>query len=243
MFFGSNLQFLRRRGGLTQEQLAQQMGVSRQTVSKWESGQAPELSKLLELADLFHCPLDDLLRQDLSLQDSAIRVIRLKGFSMARYTILSPNAEVDLRSWMDGWADRSGLLAFPGYPPAYLSWSFPYVSGEQKNRFGLSGFCGAYVLPKGFVPSADGPEICTQEDCCYAVMSFPEPGGRDSRQISRCIQAILEYLREAGIPKAAAEGCLPCFEWRYEKDETPWVSLFLQCRSTETAEVFSFETL
>lgn len=39
MFFGSNLQYLRRESGnMTQEILAQQMGVSRQTVSKWESG-------------------------------------------------------------------------------------------------------------------------------------------------------------------------------------------------------------
>lgn len=243
MFFGPNLQFLRRRGGLTQEQLAQLMGVSRQTVSKWESGQAPELGKLLELADLFHCSLDDLLRQDLSLQEAAIRVVQVKRFSMARYVMISPNAEADLRNWMDLWATRSGLLAFPGYRSTYLSWGFPYISAEQKNRFGLSGFYGAYVLPHGFVPSADGPEICSQEDCCYAVMSFPEPGGRDNRQISQCIQAILEYLRESGIPKAAAASCLPCFEWRYEKDETPWVSLFLQCRNTKTAEVFSFETL
>ena len=39
MFLGSNLQYLRREsGGMTQEKLAEQIGVSRQTVSKWESG-------------------------------------------------------------------------------------------------------------------------------------------------------------------------------------------------------------
>ena len=50
MFFGGNLQFLRRRDGMTQEKLASRMGVSRQTVSKWESGEVtPELGKLIEL--------------------------------------------------------------------------------------------------------------------------------------------------------------------------------------------------
>ena len=53
MQFGSNLLFLRRKKGLTQEQLAQTLGVSRQTVSKWESGQVPELVTLMTLADFF----------------------------------------------------------------------------------------------------------------------------------------------------------------------------------------------
>ena len=38
MFLGENIQYLRRKNGLTQETLAQRLGVSRQTVSKWESG-------------------------------------------------------------------------------------------------------------------------------------------------------------------------------------------------------------
>lgn len=38
MAFSDNLQFLRTRQGLTQEQLAERMEVSRQSVSKWESG-------------------------------------------------------------------------------------------------------------------------------------------------------------------------------------------------------------
>ena len=39
MFFGRNLQYLRRlHNGMTQERVAEHLGVSRQTVSKWESG-------------------------------------------------------------------------------------------------------------------------------------------------------------------------------------------------------------
>ena len=38
MAFSENLSHLRRKSGLTQEQLAEQLGVSRQTVSKWEAG-------------------------------------------------------------------------------------------------------------------------------------------------------------------------------------------------------------
>ena len=38
MAFSDNLQFIRTQGGVTQEQLAEQLNVSRQSVSKWESG-------------------------------------------------------------------------------------------------------------------------------------------------------------------------------------------------------------
>ena len=57
-----NLQRLRRQAGLSQEALAEKLGVSRQAVSKWESGAAvPELDKLTELAHIFHIRLDELL--------------------------------------------------------------------------------------------------------------------------------------------------------------------------------------
>ncbi len=63
--FGKNLQFYRKRKNLTQEQLAEQMDVSRQTISKWEAGATyPEMEKILQLCDLFSCSMDTLLRQE-----------------------------------------------------------------------------------------------------------------------------------------------------------------------------------
>ncbi len=65
MSFGENLQYLRSEAKLTQEQLAEQLEVSRQSVSKWESDTSfPEMDKLLVLCELFHCDLDTLLRGD-----------------------------------------------------------------------------------------------------------------------------------------------------------------------------------
>lgn len=65
MAFSDNLQFLRTRQGLTQEQLAEQMEVSRQSVSKWESGLSyPEMDTLLKLCELFRMDMDTLLRGD-----------------------------------------------------------------------------------------------------------------------------------------------------------------------------------
>ena len=71
MNFAENLRTLREKHGITQEQLAERMEVSRQTVSKWESGGSfPEMEKMMQLADLFSCTLDALLKGDLKKADS-----------------------------------------------------------------------------------------------------------------------------------------------------------------------------
>ena len=55
---------LRTRMGLSQEDLAEKLGVSRQSVSKWETGQSvPDLDKLIKLADLFQISVDELVRE------------------------------------------------------------------------------------------------------------------------------------------------------------------------------------
>ena len=67
MSLGENLQFLRKRNDITQEQLAEKLNVSRQSVSKWESDTAyPEMDKLLQLCETFNCRLDDLIKGDVS---------------------------------------------------------------------------------------------------------------------------------------------------------------------------------
>ncbi len=65
MSFAENLQYLRKQKDLTQEQLAEQLDVSRQSVSKWESAQSyPEMEKLLQLCSMFHCSMDTLMQGD-----------------------------------------------------------------------------------------------------------------------------------------------------------------------------------
>lgn len=59
MYLGKNIQYLRKQRKITQEGFSEQMAVSRQTVAKWEAGDAiPELGKLLEMCDFFSCKLD-----------------------------------------------------------------------------------------------------------------------------------------------------------------------------------------
>lgn len=71
MKFEENLRELRKNAGLSQEELAERLDVSRQSVSKWENGSAsPELEKLMQICDLFHCTLDELLKGELKEQPS-----------------------------------------------------------------------------------------------------------------------------------------------------------------------------
>ena len=54
MKFGEKLIRLRRKNGMSQEQLAAEIGITRQSVSKWESGSTlPELAKLIVISELF----------------------------------------------------------------------------------------------------------------------------------------------------------------------------------------------
>lgn len=67
MAFSDNLQYLRKRDKVTQEELADRLGVSRQSVSKWETGEAyPETEKILALCDNFGISMDQLMRGDVS---------------------------------------------------------------------------------------------------------------------------------------------------------------------------------
>lgn len=64
--FSENLKKIRKEHHLSQEQLADELGVSRQAISKWESAIAyPEMDKIIFLCDKFHLNIDDLLHKDI----------------------------------------------------------------------------------------------------------------------------------------------------------------------------------
>lgn len=61
-----NIKKIRKDNNLSQEQLAEKLGVSRQAISKWESGAAyPEMEKIIQLCDTFDMNIDDLLHRDI----------------------------------------------------------------------------------------------------------------------------------------------------------------------------------
>ena len=65
MTFGEKIQKLRKEAGLSQEELSDQLGVSRQAVSKWERDHGyPETEKMVRISKLFHVSLDYLLQEE-----------------------------------------------------------------------------------------------------------------------------------------------------------------------------------
>ena len=121
MKLGSNLQYLRKLyGNMTQEKLAERMNVSRQTISKWETGEAvPDVDNLLELSQHFSCTLDALLKEDMAPQAdwySPVSIVTVPAFTLGRYVIISPQPEDDVQSYLDRWANYSGLYEFESHP-------------------------------------------------------------------------------------------------------------------------------
>ncbi len=66
MKFANKLQQLRKERGMSQENLAEQIEVSRQAISKWESEQSlPEIDKLIKLSNLFEVSVDELIKDEI----------------------------------------------------------------------------------------------------------------------------------------------------------------------------------
>lgn len=73
MIFGEKLKKERAAQGWSQEELAEKLFVSRQSVSKWENGQNyPNIETIIKLSDLFGVTVDELLRSDEELKEKVI---------------------------------------------------------------------------------------------------------------------------------------------------------------------------
>ena len=70
MYFSENLKTLRKIKNISQEELAERLEVSRQAISKWESGECyPETEKLIKLSELFNYDIDELLNQSITINE------------------------------------------------------------------------------------------------------------------------------------------------------------------------------
>lgn len=88
MAFGERLQEVRRRAGLTQEQFAAELKVSRQAVSKWESCRGyPEIEKILYICNRYQVSLDELFSQEVP-REAPVLGLCLKGGSTDMMTLI-----------------------------------------------------------------------------------------------------------------------------------------------------------
>ncbi|MBQ7866997.1 MAG: helix-turn-helix domain-containing protein [Clostridia bacterium] len=227
MSFGQNLQFLRKmRNRMTQEELAEKMNVSRQTVSKWELDAAyPEISKLAELCTLFSCTMDELVRHDMTLSSDAYSNLRtewVEALRYIRYAVISQEPESDAIGHVQTWARRLGIAA-----PEIIGWDFPKASQEQINVFNMHGYAAALILPDGCTPVGPGAEVCCQPRQKYLAITIQEPHTASFTLIPGAYKMLDTYMKANGISHKQDPAVLDCFEKEYDRDGRHYMDVYI----------------
>lgn len=227
MNLGKNLQFLRNMmNRMTQEELAERMGVSRQTVSKWELDSAtPELEKLIDLSALFNISLDELVQSDMNTNDehySNIRIETLESFNYVRYAVLSIEPEDDAMDHVRKWAASQG-----DKNPKIIGWDLPILSQEQINVFHMHGYTAAWVIPEGMEVKALPTEVLRQDQVKYAVITIRNPFEAPFRLIPNAYKTLMSYMSVNGIKGRYGNGIIDCFEHSYFADGTEYMDVYI----------------
>ena len=91
MEFNNKLYELRKQKGFSQEELANRLNVSRQTVSKWEVGEsAPDMEKLVAISDLFEVSLDELVMDKKPEKaEPSVQVVKSEFYSDVKERVLT----------------------------------------------------------------------------------------------------------------------------------------------------------
>ena len=96
----NNLFKTRKKAGLSQEDVAEKLGVSRQTISKWETDETvPDIYQAKRLANIFNVSLDDLIYLDEDLQGIEEKIINLNEKKEERF------------DWTSAWSKKYPALA------------------------------------------------------------------------------------------------------------------------------------
>ncbi len=99
MELGNHLFYARKKQGLSQEEVAEKLGVSRQTISKWETGETLlDIRQAKRLAGLYHLTLDELIDFDLDVRE-VVEVIERTS-----------EAVEEKINWTKAWGKRYPIL-------------------------------------------------------------------------------------------------------------------------------------
>lgn len=227
MSFGQNLQFLRKMGNkMTQEELAEKLGVSRQTVSKWELDAVyPEINKLIELCNLFSCSMDELIREDMNVNDDAysdIRIETVEAFRYIRYAVISMEPEEDALSHVGRWAEKMKIEN-----PKIIGWDFPVLSQEQINVFNMHGYAAALILEDENLMNAEQMDVISQEKQKYIAITIKQPMLAPFRLIPNAYKVLMTHMKVNGIRHKEDKKIIPCFEKEYEVEGVNYMDVYI----------------
>ena len=184
------LQLLRKQNGYSQEQLADKIGIARQTISKWETGQAvPELNGLIQLSNLYGVTIDRMVKEsdecNIALNKSVnVDIQKLTEFLLVakRNTYAAKDNQTDSsrRNSVDYcYEDKSGYMyydtylggeCFAGEEAVWLHeqpvWSMNYVGRVIGENFS-GDFLKEALMQVPYETPFRGPEIYTKGDYHY----------------------------------------------------------------------------
>ncbi len=194
MNFGQNLQYLRMiHKNMTQEDLANQLNVSRQTISKWELNQGnPELNKIKEICTLFNCSSDELLFGNIKISNEAyseIKIETLEAFEYIKYTVISTDPEDDSINRIMKLAKKLNITN-----PKLIGWDFPYLSQEQINVYHMHGYTSALVLPNDFKVNNTSLIIEKRKSQNYVTITIKNPMDNPFNLISNAFKSAFQYI-------------------------------------------------
>ena len=113
---------LRKKKGLSQESVAEKLGISRQAISRWERAEsAPDINNLAELSKLYEISLDDLLNTDMVSKKSGLmkenNIVYNDIPDMNNYSEMVQNSKKDEKPDV-----VLAQIPFPFVIPAYIIW-------------------------------------------------------------------------------------------------------------------------
>lgn len=142
MDIGNKIKTARVKSGITQEQAAQALGVSRQTISNWENGKTyPDIVSVVKMSDYYNISLDHLLKEEnsgsgyLDYLEESTNTVKSKA-KMSRLILLSVYFVIWVAALIMFWFFNSGSDAM-GYSLVYLWLLLPLTT------FGVSLAIGA----------------------------------------------------------------------------------------------------
>ena len=100
MNLGNNLFEARKRAGLSQDKVAEKLGITRQTISKWETNETiPDIYQAKKLAKLYNLSLDELIEFDMDIKEIE---------EVIKNTNEEKEAKID---WTNAWSKKYPVLA------------------------------------------------------------------------------------------------------------------------------------
>jgi transcriptional regulator with XRE-family HTH domain len=142
MFLNLNLKFLRKKKNLTQESLAQALGISRSKLAGYELTVTPPLDILVKMAEYFNVSLDILIKEDLnSYSEYKLReLLETDQFLRGRkLRILSTTVDAEGRELIEVVSQRAKASYLAGFAdPEFISelprFSLPFLPTDKKHR-------------------------------------------------------------------------------------------------------------